>query len=156
MTAVIRMTIGVYEKNLFKAESLGDIYRLTTLTENQHNGRMRQMQYSSIMDYGYNWQNDLNGLGKYDRAAIVFGYTAGTYRAVGPVCDLFKGVPDGNTCSVLLPGMVEVFNKRRSALGEAGVIWTSEAGYTYDDSGLPSINVLERYHYDCRWSFHRS
>ena len=108
---------------------------------------MRQMQYSSIMDYGYNWQNDLNGLGKYDRAAII-GYTAGTYRGIGPVCALFDGVNDGDGCVVQLPGLVEVFNKRREALGRAGqILDRREAGFSYDDSGLPSINVLERFHY---------
>ncbi|MEE2786016.1 MAG: hypothetical protein VX589_01680 [Myxococcota bacterium] len=136
------------EENLFAAQSLGDIYRLSTLTEAQHNGQMRQMQYSSIMDYGYNWQNDLNGLGKYDRAAIIFGYTAGTYRGVGPVCQLFNGISQSEGCVVQLPGLVEVFAKRRAALGQAGqILDRRESGFSYDDSGLPSINVLERFHY---------
>jgi len=31
-------------------------------------------QYSSIMDYGQRWNSDIMGLGKYDHAAIRFGY----------------------------------------------------------------------------------
>ena len=31
-------------------------------------------QYSSIMDYGQRWNSDIMGLGKYDKAAIRFGY----------------------------------------------------------------------------------
>ena len=35
---------------------------------------VREYQYSSIMDYGGRWWSDLQGLGKYDRAAILYGY----------------------------------------------------------------------------------
>jgi len=33
-----------------------------------------ELEYSSIMDYGANFNTDLSGLGKYDRAAVAFGY----------------------------------------------------------------------------------
>ncbi len=35
---------------------------------------LREYSYSSIMDYGAKWMSDLRGVGKYDRAAIKFGY----------------------------------------------------------------------------------
>ncbi|MBI5498584.1 MAG: hypothetical protein HY904_26520 [Deltaproteobacteria bacterium] len=35
---------------------------------------MREYQYSSIMDYGSKANSDFQGLGKYDRAAILYGY----------------------------------------------------------------------------------
>ena len=49
---------------------------LTALAEQtDENGvSLREYQYSSIMDYGGRWYADLQGLGKYDRAAILYGY----------------------------------------------------------------------------------
>ena len=86
------------------------------------------------MDYGYSWHNDLKGIGKYDRAAFIFGYTAGSYS----VC-----APELEDCPKPKPGYVEVFSKRKDELGQAGDILTRvEGGYSYDDSGLPSINAL--------------
>lgn len=35
----------------------------------------KEMMYSSIMDYGANFNTDFGGLGKYDQAAIAFAYT---------------------------------------------------------------------------------
>lgn len=43
---------------------------------------MHEYQYSSIMDYGANPASDLQGLGKYDRAAILYGY--------GDIVEVFK------------------------------------------------------------------
>ncbi|MEE2756990.1 MAG: zinc-dependent metalloprotease [Myxococcota bacterium] len=136
------------QENLFPAESLGDLYRMSELTEEQKNRAMRQHQYSSIMDYGYNWHNDLEGLGKYDRAALVFGYTSGGYATDGALCDQYPSTQSQSGCIAQLPGLVEVFKKRRVELGDAGDLLTKrESAFAYDDSGLPSINILERYHY---------
>lgn len=135
------------EETLKPAETLADIYAQANLTDAQHAGLMRQHQYSSIMDYGYTWQNDLMGIGKYDEAAMIFGYTAGSYRTSGSQCAQYpsEGV---NNCVAKLPGYIEVFKKRRNDLGEAGEILTrEELGFTYDDPGLPSVAALERWHY---------
>ena len=105
------------QENLFPAETLGDVYRLTNLTENQHAGHMRQNQYSSIMDYGYSWQNDLAGLGKYDRAAVIFGYTSGAYEVAGQLCSNYPSSANGQGCIAQLPGLIEVFSKRKSSSG---------------------------------------
>lgn len=43
---------------------------------------MHEYQYSSIMDYGSSFASDLHGLGKYDRAAILYGY--------GDLVEVFK------------------------------------------------------------------
>lgn len=126
-------------ENLGSSDTLADVYRMNQPTPAQQSSQMRQYQYSSIMDYGYSWHNDLKGLGKYDRAAFIFGYTAGSYEDCPP---------EDDACKSAKPGYVEVFDKRKDALGSAGDILTNvEGGYSYDDSGLPSINVLERYHY---------
>ncbi len=43
----------------------------------QIKGRMREFQYSTIMDYGSRMNSDIHGIGKYDEAAILFGYAGG-------------------------------------------------------------------------------
>jgi hypothetical protein len=43
-------------------------------TEAQRAAGMEDLKYSSIMDYAQRWHHDLAGLGKYDQAAIAFGY----------------------------------------------------------------------------------
>ncbi len=45
------------------------------MTEAEINGRQREAQYSTVMDYGNNFVvTDANGIGHYDRAAIKMGY----------------------------------------------------------------------------------
>lgn len=44
------------------------------MTENQKNGKMTEFQYSTVMDYGARFNADVHSLGKYDHAAIHFGY----------------------------------------------------------------------------------
>ena len=128
--------------------SVGAVYELANLTQAQSDGQLRQRQYSSIMDYNYRWQSDINGIGKYDSAAIVFGYTAGSHAASGARCENYESVADGDGCLAKLPGLVQVFAKSARALGDAGTLLTgTELGYTYDDAGLPSVTLLERRHY---------
>ena len=88
------------EENLDNVDNLADFYRVNQVTTAQEAGEMRQFQYSSMMDYGYSWHSDLKGLGKYDQAAFVFGYTAGTYT------------PCSAPCTSAEPGFVEIFQKR--------------------------------------------
>lgn len=47
---------------------------------------IKMHQYSSIMDYGGQFYSDFNGLGKYDLAAIKFGY--------GKLVEVFDGPPN--------------------------------------------------------------
>jgi len=42
--------------------------------QEQRNGKMAEMQYSSIMDYGSRFNSDIHGLGHYDIAALAAGY----------------------------------------------------------------------------------
>jgi hypothetical protein len=39
-----------------------------------HKNKLREYQYSTVMDYGAKFNSDVHGLGKYDKAAIRFGY----------------------------------------------------------------------------------
>ena len=73
--------------------TIGDFYGYATPTAEQLQGGMREFQYSSIMDYSNGFHTDLQGLGRYDEAAILYAYTAGR---------------DGG--ANMRPGFVEVFN----------------------------------------------
>ncbi len=46
----------------------------TSQTDAQREGLMRERQYSSVMDYGARFNSDIHGIGRYDKAAIRFGY----------------------------------------------------------------------------------
>lgn len=118
-------------ENLFEPENVFQMYALNALTEDQVEARMREYQYSSIMDYGVSFNTDLHDLGKYDHAAIVFAYSAGT-------------TGDG-----WQNGYVEVFDKNRDELGRAGEILSStdENGFRFDDPHAPIVEYLERWHY---------
>jgi hypothetical protein len=74
------------KENLIKdVQSLDDEYKMAERTPAQQVGRMQEYAYSSIMDYGMRFNSDIQGIGRYDIAAIVFGYTTGTHDVrVGP------------------------------------------------------------------------
>ncbi len=65
----------------------------TEMTPDQRSGRMREHQYASIMDYGAHFYSDIQGLGLYDKAAVMFGYgqmvEAFTEPPVEPIAELF-------------------------------------------------------------------
>ena len=61
-TELLRMSCGVVD-----AENQAEC-------EAQQHGRMREYQYSSIMDYGGKFNSDFQGLGRYDHAAIAAAY----------------------------------------------------------------------------------
>src|SRR6185369_5277881 len=48
--------------------------RSTTPQTEWENNSLSEYQYSTVMDYGSRFNSDVNGLGKYDMAAIRFGY----------------------------------------------------------------------------------
>ena len=52
-----------------------DLFNQGVLTATQSQNRIEEYETSSIMDYGNKFNSDFNGLGKYDHAAITFGYT---------------------------------------------------------------------------------
>jgi hypothetical protein len=45
------------------------------ITDNEKAGKRTEYQYSTVMDYGAKINSDVHSLGKYDYAAIKFGYT---------------------------------------------------------------------------------
>jgi hypothetical protein len=112
------------KENLVRnARTVDDQYAMSQPTEAQKLGRMQEFGYSSIMDYGMRFNSDVQGIGRYDIAAIVFGYTAGTY-------DVAKG-PQA--------GFVEVWQEPGRASG-----YLRE----YEDAASLAYPILlENYHY---------
>ena len=47
-------------------------------------GSVREFQYSSVMDYGAEFNSDLHGLGRYDKAAMKFAYAGDGFVEVFP------------------------------------------------------------------------
>ena len=47
-------------------------------------GNVREFQYSSVMDYGAEFNSDLHGLGRYDKAAMKFSYAGDGFVEVFP------------------------------------------------------------------------
>ena len=93
------------QENLINSSNLDDLYEMAEMTQAQKDGRMSEYQYSSIMDYGMRFNSDIHGLGKYDEAAIVFGYSAGTYRAE-------KGIEPGFVETYTNPGNARTLLRR--------------------------------------------
>jgi hypothetical protein len=72
--------------------------RTSTPEATWHQNKISEFQYSTVMDYGAKFNSDVHGLGKYDRAAIRFGYgqmvdTIGTANETGTTLsdDVFFG-----------------------------------------------------------------
>jgi hypothetical protein len=118
--------------------TLADIYGMAEMTPAQVEGRMREYQYSSIMDYSSGFNTDIHGIGRYDEAAIIYAYTTGRDDTVGPNYDGTNG-PISEYYNVQQRGYVETFDN----VGDARPIF-------YDYEGLDSpgyTDLLETYHY---------
>ena len=121
-----------------KIETVGDMYALYDYSDAQRKGGMLRQQYSSIMDYSSGYLTDNMGLGKYDHAAILYAYSAGT-NASGLNPNEAK-----NTCN----GLVEVFNDGLPPEVEAIIAHEDSTGIgTFDDQVAISQNYLELVHY---------
>lgn len=68
------------------------------MTERQKRGRMTELQYSTVMDYGARFNASIRGLGKYDYAAIRFGYG-----------DLVEAFPRGSVVDPLYTASADGF-----------------------------------------------
>ncbi len=63
------------------------------MTQKEIDGRIREFQYSTVMDYGHNYHlTDGHGVGHYDIAAIKMGY--------GDLAEVFTNAPEGNTTTI--------------------------------------------------------
>ncbi|MFT3927407.1 MAG: zinc-dependent metalloprotease [Myxococcales bacterium] len=63
------------------------------MTDAEVNGRIREYQYSTVMDYGHNFVvTDAQGIGHYDVAAIKMGY--------GDIAEVFTDAPQENAVGI--------------------------------------------------------
>jgi hypothetical protein len=75
------------------------------MTEAQKAGKMTEYQYSTVMDYGSRFNSDVQGLGKYDYAAIRFAYGDVVEAwAPGTVVDPLYNAPPGKFKQPLFNG----------------------------------------------------
>ncbi len=119
---------NLVERNPMRAEdALGfaDLYTQTARTANQIANKMTESQYSSIMDYGAKFNSDFSGLGKYDHAAILFGYTGNV--------EVFKSVDENAKI---------VFRQRYS---DCSPRYESTPNLAYSP-------ILEQWHYSSVWN----
>lgn len=113
--------------------SIADVYGIATQTPAQITARMREYQYSSIMDYSSAFNTDFGGVGPYDDQAILFAYTTGVDRTAL----LEPNDPDYNRQEM---GYVEVWE---NLPGDAYSILRSYEGAR----GIGYRHPLEQYHY---------
>ena len=113
--------------------TLADVYGIATQTPNQITARMREYQYSSIMDYSSAFNTDFGGIGAYDEQAILFAYTTG----VDTTTQLSADDPDFNTQQM---GYVEVWENLPADARDTLI------GFE-DVRGIGYYHPLELYHY---------
>ncbi|MCC6747551.1 MAG: zinc-dependent metalloprotease [Deltaproteobacteria bacterium] len=81
---------GLIERNALSTDgqlTFGQLQSQSIQTEAQKAGRMREYQYSSIMDYHAKFNGKIQGVGKYDEAAILFGYAGQVEVFAAPPSD---------------------------------------------------------------------
>lgn len=81
---------------------------------------LREYAYSSIMDYGAKFMSDIRGIGKYDRAAIKFGY--------GQLVETFVNEPNYDTQDVLNIYPVTEAVQQWSHYTDIPKFWETSAG----------------------------
>ena len=104
-------------------ETIADVYDIYDVTDEQIENGMHVAQYSSIMDY---YEDNYHGLGRYDHAAILYAYSAGTSLVRGddrkPITTaadcaakggkfvtLKMGDKESSVCTKFQKGLVEYF-----------------------------------------------
>jgi hypothetical protein len=71
----------------------------TTMPESEwQKNKVSEYQYSTVMDYGARFNSDVHGLGKYDHAAIRFGY--------GQLIDLMPATTAENASGIVLQNFI--------------------------------------------------
>lgn len=112
--------------------STNDLYLLAQQTQAQVDGGMRRFATSSVMDYQARFFDVPDGIGKYDQAAILYGYTTGRDQTV---TEQSQGTISFNTQE---RGYVEVFEQP----GDAAAIFGAFAGASApeDDRAVESVH----------------
>lgn len=121
--------------------TIADTYGIATLTPNQISGRMREYQYTSIMDYSSGFNTDFGGIGRYDDQAIMYAYTSGIdANANLEETDANFNQPED--------GYVEAWTNPPAAARSIFTDQTTVFGDTYDEGrGIAYRGILEDFHY---------
>lgn len=100
------------------------------LTANEQKNRRTEYQYSTVMDYGQKINSDVLSLGKYDYAAIKFGY--------GEMVEVFSD-------TTFLSDQTHRFAKNRSTSFES-VSWKMDtAGWSGIGTVTPALDIVNRW-----------
>lgn len=127
------------KENFRTPSTIADLYEVNSLTQNQIDNDITRYQYSSIMDYHSRFNGDSSGIGKYDEAAIIFGYTFGTYDDIAT---------DNAEPITAKPGYVEVFTDVPDSVDYQGqAVDTKGFMHSYDLRYAASQHPLEDFHY---------
>ena len=117
-----------YHDEYWEIETLEQKHSTYLLTSEMEEG-LREYAYSSIMDYGSRFNSDIRGLGKYDIAAIKFGY--------GQLVEAFVTPPDWTEHDILNYYNLDVAIEKMIHYSDIPALFTSEG---FDD-GLENIRV---------------
>ena len=127
------------KENFRVPDTIADLYDVNSLTQQQIDEGITRYQYSTIMDYHSRFDGDNNGIGKYDEAAIIFGYTFGTYDDVKA---------DNDEPIMAEPGYVEVFTDVPDSVDFGGEPFETKTWlHSYDHRYAASQHFLEDMHY---------
>ena len=131
------------KENFKQPVTVGELYEVNAISDDQANADMTRYQYSTIMDYHSRFNSDFSGIGKYDEAAILFAYTFGTYDDIDE---------DNEEPIVAEPGYVEVFedipeDHKFTIPGDVVETLTRDYLRNFDDRYAPSQHPLEDVHY---------
>ncbi len=107
----------------------------TSLPQDQWNAnKLHEFQYSTVMDYGAKFNTDVHGLGKYDRAAIRFGYgqivdtiPTAMDQGIGLSDDIFFG--DYQTIPAMVGGTAAIADAGTGVARYQAVIDFTRANY---------------------------
>lgn len=115
-----------------RPNNVAEIYGVAALTDEQIDMRMREYQYSSIMDYSSGFHTDIQGIGRYDEAAILYAYSKGA--------DAHQTRPSSSRFNTQQSGFVEVWD---DVPEEA---WNT-LGALEERRSIGYYNHLELFHY---------
>ena len=126
------------------ATSVNEVKGYLPISKKQLGAGVREFQYSSIMDYGAEFNSDLQGLGKYDRAAMKFSYAGDGYVEVFTKADVNTG--DNPYRWGVMEAYQNAFGFPSPIISWIGRPWDAVTYTTYPDlfTGGDITNITQR------------
>ncbi|GEM_PF-2162745 len=133
-------------------DTIGKMYKLYDYSDEMLRGGLLINMYSSIMDYSSGRVDDHSGLGKYDHAAILYGYSAGATRTVNgiePQKGLVEVFSDGGTGNATRESMGRITQDGKAGAYIFDILKHKDTTgvSTFDDSTSIGQNYLELVHF---------